>query len=166
MRHARNEIQRFAGFAHGQNFQPAFARGFHEIGGMSGVGVDDRDAMFAHDFGKQAQLRREIALEILVIVQMIARDVGEPGGGDVHRVEAVLIEPVAGGFQRQTIDAVFRQPREQRMNFNRIGCGVLQRDFARWRHHADGSHAGGLAALMLPRSGAGKRRPRFFRSCR
>ncbi len=59
-----------------------------------------------HKLGEQAELGVEVILEAWMIILMVARDVREGGCGDVHAVETVLIKPVAGGFQRQALDAI------------------------------------------------------------
>ncbi len=40
---------------------------------------------------------------------MIAAEIGEAAGGELHTVEAALVEPVAGGFHRGVRDAGVRQ---------------------------------------------------------
>ncbi len=74
---------------------------------------------------------------------MIAAEIGEGAGGDVHAIQAKLIKPVAGRFQREMVDAVLLQLRQQAMDLDRIGRGVLQGEFALGRHDADGAEAGG-----------------------
>ena len=58
-----------------------------------------------------------------MIVEMVARQIGEGAGGDAHAVEPVLVEAVRGGFQRQMRDALARQLVERAMQFDRIGRG-------------------------------------------
>ena len=59
---------------------------------------------------------------VWMIVEMIARQIGEGGGGDPHAVEPVLIETVRRRLQRQMRDALARQLRAS-MQFDRIGRG-------------------------------------------
>ena len=46
-----------------------------------------------------------------MIVEMVAREIGEAAGRDAHAVEPVLVEAVRGGFQRQMGHALARQLR-------------------------------------------------------
>ena len=72
---------------------------------MFGIGVDDGDAALAHKFREQPQLGGEVVGKVGVIVEMVAGEIGEAGRGDRDTVETVLIEAVAGGFERQMVDA-------------------------------------------------------------
>ena len=71
----------------------------------SRVGVDHRARAGAAAVREQPQLGVEIVLERRVIVEMIARQIGEGGGGQAHAVEPLLVEPVRGGLHRQMRDA-------------------------------------------------------------
>ena len=46
------------------------------------IDIDDRGGAFRQKLGEQAELLLEIILEARVIVQMIARDIGEGAGGE------------------------------------------------------------------------------------
>ena len=96
------EFQRLAANADGDEAQAATLRGSDEFARMVRVAIDHRDTAVAHEPAKQTELGLEVVLEGLVIVQMIARDVGEGCGGHIDAVETELIDSVAGGFQRET----------------------------------------------------------------
>ncbi len=117
---------------------------------MIGIGIHHGHAIGADNLVEQPQLGGEIAFEIGVIIEMIARQVGEGGSGDIRAIEAELVETMAGGFQRQMFDAIVLQLREQAVDFHRVGRGVFQRDFARGRDDADGAQAGGALAEHSP----------------
>ena len=55
--------------------------------------------------GEQPALGREIGGHVAVIVEMVARQVGEGGGAEREPVEAELVEPVARRLERDMVDA-------------------------------------------------------------
>jgi len=57
------------------------------------IDIDDRGGAFRQKLGEQPELLREIVLEARVIVQMIARDIGESAGGERDAVDAALLQP-------------------------------------------------------------------------
>ena len=81
-----------------------------------------------------------------MIVEMVARQIGEGAGGDAHAVEPVLVEAVRGRFERQMRDALAGELVERAMQLDRIGRGQRAVDFAAsarrrrwcrcWRPHA------------------------------
>ena len=92
---------------------------------LRNIGVQDGLATFRQQLSKKPGLRLEIGLHAAVIVEMIARQIGKGGGAQPHTVEAVLIETVAGGFQRQVIDTGCGQLGKELMQTNRIRRGQL-----------------------------------------
>ena len=85
-----------------------------------------------------------------MIIEVVARQVGEGAGGDAHAVEPALVETVRGGLERQMCDALTRQPVERAMQFDRIGRGQRAVGLGRRRNHADGADAGGRKAERAP----------------
>ena len=71
------------------------------------VGIDDR--MLQLRPREQLGLRSSVALERAVIVQVIARQVGEHRGIEAHPVDAVLVERVRRHFHRETSHACVAQ---------------------------------------------------------
>jgi hypothetical protein len=69
------------------------------------VRVQHGDAARRHDFAEQALLGRGIGGHVAVVVEMVARQVGEGRGHDMHAVEAELIEAVARRLHRHMFDA-------------------------------------------------------------
>ena len=49
-----------------------------------------------------------------MVVEMVARQVGEAAGREPHAVEPVLVEPVRRGFEREMGDALARELVERR----------------------------------------------------
>ena len=58
-----------------------------------------------------------------MIVEMIARQIGEGRRRDAHAVEPVLIEAVRGRFDRKMRDAFAGERIERAMQLDRIGRG-------------------------------------------
>ena len=56
------------------------------------VDIDDGAGAVRQQLGEQAELLREIILEARVIIQMIARDIGEGAGGERDAVDAALLQ--------------------------------------------------------------------------
>jgi len=73
------------------------------------------------------QLGLRVGRHGAVIIEVVAGQVGEPGGLEAQAVQPLLLQPVAGGFQRHMGDAVSCQ----------FGQGVGERDGIR------GGQAGG-----------------------
>ena len=91
--------------ADGEHLEAAPLGRLDHLPGIAIVDVDHRRAARQHQIGEQAQLGGEIGLHGRMIIEMVARQIGEGAGGDAHAVEPVLVEPVRGGFQRQMRDA-------------------------------------------------------------
>ena len=131
-------------------------RRLDHLSGIAIVDVDHRRAVRRDQVGEQPQLGGEIVFDGLVIIEMVAREVGEGAGGDAHAVEPVLVEAVRGRFERQMRDALARQRIERAVQLDRIGRGQRAVFFPSWRDHADGADAGGWQAERgpdLPREG-------------
>ena len=73
----RDEPQRVAGTADSDDIEPARFRFGRDACARFAVHVDDGGRARGQQFGEQPQLLREIVLEAHVIVQVIARDIGE-----------------------------------------------------------------------------------------
>ena len=87
---------------------------------LRGIDVKDGGAVRRQQLGEEP-LGREIRLHIRVVIEMVAGEVGESGGGEREPVETELVEPMARGFERHMIDAGFRQHGEIAMQRHRIG---------------------------------------------
>ena len=70
------------------------------------VGVEHRRAVPRQQLGEEAALGREIGRHVGVIIEMVARQVGERRRRQREPVEAELVEPVARGLERDMVDAL------------------------------------------------------------
>ena len=57
-----------------------------------------------------------------MIVEMIARDVGEACRRDAQTVKSILVEAVRRSFDREMADPVAGQRVERAMQRDRVGC--------------------------------------------
>ncbi len=99
---------------------------------------------------EQAELLREIPLEALVIVQMVARDVGEGASGEFDAVDAALLQAVARSLDRKMGDAVLGESGKDRMQLDRVRRRVLEGLGAARTHDADSAEARGAEPLPRP----------------
>ena len=74
----------------------AHARRVNEMGSLRAVCVDDGNAIGRQDLREEAQLRLPVGVERCVIIQMVTRQVGEPGRTQPNTIDAILRKPVAG----------------------------------------------------------------------
>ena len=76
---------------------------------------------------KSPSLACEVGLEVGVIVEVVAGDVGEAGRGQADAVEPELVEAVARGLHRGVGDALVGEVGEQAVQRDRLGRGVGER---------------------------------------
>ena len=135
-------------------------------GGAVAVGIHDGGAALRQQALEQPRLGREVGVHRGVIVEMLVRQVGEAGGGELQAVEAMLVETVARRLDRKMRDALARQGREILVELHRIGRGEAGVARQPRRDDAERADARGLEAKRLPRSGARSARSRTCRWCR
>ena len=140
---AADELDVVAVHADGHHFQAARLRRFDHLPGIAIVDIDHRRAAWHDQIREQPQLGLQIGFHGRMVVEMVARQIGEGAGGDTHAVKPVLIEPVRGGFQRQMGDAFAGQLIERAVQFDRVGRRQRAVFFALRRYHADGADARG-----------------------
>ncbi len=75
----------------------------------------------ANKLAEQPQLGLAIGVHVLVIVEMVAAEIGKAHGLKAEAVEPALVEPVAGGFQGDVVDAAGLEHRQARVQRQRIG---------------------------------------------
>src|SRR5207249_8664234 len=81
---------------------------------------------------EQALLRARIALHVAVIVEVIAREIGEQGGSESDAVDAPLLKADRGDFHRHTLRPRSQQLGKRTVQRNRIRRGVESRiEFSR-----------------------------------
>ena len=114
------------------------------------IDIDDRGCTGRQQFLKQPQLGSEIRIEVRMIVEMIARDVGECRRGKVQAIEPVLIEPMRRSFDREMADAIAGQGLKRAMQLDRVGCGQCAVAFAARRNDTNCADARGLVAVRRP----------------
>ena len=140
------------GAAGGQQALAAGLGDAADAGAVRVVEVDDGGGALREDALEEAELGPEVGLEVRVVVEVVAADVGEAGGGEVDAVEAELVEAVRGGLHRRVGDALVGELGEQAVQGDRLGGGVAEpgRDRAL---DADGAEVDGGLAERLPESG-------------
>ena len=87
------------------------------------VDIDDGRGAAVEQRLEQPQLGGEVRLEGLMIIEMIAGDVGEAAGRDAQAVEPELIEAVRRGFDGEMGHAVASKRVDRTMQLDRIRCG-------------------------------------------
>ena len=107
------------------------------------IDIDDRGAAWREQFLEQPQLGGEISLEARMIIEMIARDVGESRRRDLQSVEPILVEAMRGRFDRQMRDAVAGELIERAVQRDRVRRRQRAVNFAARRNDADRADAGG-----------------------
>ena len=101
--------------------------------------------------GEEPELLREIVLEACVIVQMIARNVGEGARREHDAVEAALLQAVARRFERKMGDAILGEGGEDAVKLDRVRRRVGKRLGSGRAHKADGAEARSLEPLARPK---------------
>ncbi len=117
---------------------------------IRGIGVQDRRAVMGQQVAKQPQLGREIGLVGLVIVEVVARQVGEGRCREPHAVKAMLVEAMGRCFQRQVVQAGARQISQCLVEGDRIGRGQARAAIEAVGIEAKRAHTGRLVAQMRP----------------
>src|SRR5579863_3302732 len=85
-----------------------------------------------------------------MIIEMVARDIGEPACSDLQAVESVLVEAVRGCFDGEMADAIGGERFKRAVQRDRIRRGERAVSLAARRHDADGADAGGAVAECGP----------------
>ena len=114
------------------------------------IGGNHRSTTIDHEITEQPQLRIEVMRHIGMIIHVVAREIGEAAGRDAHAVEAELVEPMRGRFERKMRDAVARDLVELPVQCDRVRRGQRAVDGAFWRNETDGADARGVMAKTLP----------------
>ena len=131
------------------------------------VGLRDRGGAGRQQRLEQPQLGGAIGAHGAVVVEVVAGQVGEAGGGQPHAVQPALVEPVRRGLHRRMLDAGPRRAAPA-VRASATGSGVV-RPGAGSKPGAirpERAQAGGLAARPASRSGAGTRPCWSCRWCR
>ena len=130
--------------------QPALPRHGKERLRLGVIGRDHGRCSRREQPAEQAQLGVAVVLDRRMVVEMIARQVGEAAGGDAHAVEAVLIEPVRGGLDGEMGDALVGKRVQGAVQVDRIGRGQRAVRLPLRGDDADRADAGGLVTERRP----------------
>ena len=96
------------------------ARRDHRFGDVA-VGVHHRRRAAWQQAAEEPQLGGEIGIDGAVIVEVVARKIGEAGGGEADAVEALLLDAVRRGFEGEMGDPVAGERVEALVQPDRIG---------------------------------------------
>ncbi len=121
----RDQANGRAGFSDRAQVQPAGGGDVAQCsqGRRVHVGVGDCGGTGGQQFGEQAQLGGAVGGLGAVIVEMVAREVGEAGGGKPNAVQPVLVQAVGRRFHGRVLDAGFRQAGEGSGETDRVRRG-------------------------------------------
>ena len=136
--------------AHGEQRRPGAERGEHEGLVLGIVDIDHRRAAIDQEVREQPQLGVAVFFHVLVIVEMVAAEIGEGHRLEMDAVHPPLVEPVAGGFQRHMVDALGLERPHRLMQRAGIGGGEAPLDQPRRRLHPQRADAGAGNTGMLP----------------
>ena len=114
------------------------------------IGIDDGRIARREQRTEQAQLGREIMIQRRMVIEVIARQVGEGAGHQPDMIEPMLGEAMRRGFQRHMGDPGLGQRSQRLMQGDRVGRRQGAVDFTIGGDDPQGPERGGLAALRLP----------------
>jgi hypothetical protein len=117
------QTQLLARAAIGEERRAALFRTRGKFSSVRIIAIDDRRAAGNQKFTEQTRFGVEIVLHGAVVIEMIAREIGEGRRRNLQSVEAILIEPMAGRFDRDMLYAVSCQRLKIGMKIDGIGRG-------------------------------------------
>ena len=121
-----NQPQGFARAPHGDHREPARLGKSCDLFAGLGIDIDDRACARQQQLAEQAKLLVEIGLEARVIVEMVARDVGEGAGRKPNAIDAALLEPMARRFERKMGDAGLGEIGKDAVKLDGVRRGVRE----------------------------------------
>ena len=155
--HLREALDRTAGkldvvavLANRHDLEATLLGGFDHLPRIAIVNADHCGAARHNQVFEQPQLGGEIGFDGRMIVEMVARQIGEGAGSDTDTIEPMLIEAVRGCFQRKMRDALAGQLVERAVQVDRIGRGQRAIVFTFGRHDADRADACGRMPERTP----------------
>ena len=137
-----------------ENAQAPRGAGGEDLRGDVAIGVDDGALAGLEQALEQLQLGREIGFHRGVIIEMVAREIGEGAGAEADAVEPMLDDAMRGGLERKMRDAATAEFVERLVQCDRIRR--RQRAIVRsaGRDDAERAERGGGDARAPPRSAA------------
>jgi hypothetical protein len=114
------------------------------------VGPHHGRAALVHDLGEQPHLGGEVVLHVGMIIEVVARQVGEGAGHDRQPFVAVLRQAVARGFVGDVSDAFAREPGHVREEGHDVRRGQPGRDAFVGGGHPERADRGRAMAAHAP----------------
>ena len=145
-----HEAQIAIGDPVGQDLDPAPRAKAAQLLEDRRVGVEHRRAARGQKLLEQAHLGGQVGRHVAVIIQMVARQVGEGRRRDLDAVEPVLVEAVARGLHDQVFHAVLGEARQTAVQLDGIGRGQRLGRAGPGRAQAERPEARRFAPLMTP----------------
>ena len=87
------------------------------------VGIDDGRLSRSQEVLEEAHLGREVMLGRRMVVEVIARQVGEGCARELHAIEPVLVEPMRRSLERQMADGAAGEIVEAAVQRDRVRRG-------------------------------------------
>ncbi|MNL24800.1 hypothetical protein D3C87_1462510 [compost metagenome] len=76
----------------------------HELLVLGIIDIDDGRATIDQEVGEQPQFGIAVLVHVLVIVEMVTAEIGEGHRLEMHAVEPMLVQAMAGRFERDMVD--------------------------------------------------------------
>ncbi len=121
-----------------------------EAPALGDVDVEHGAGVGWQQLGEEPRLGVEIGVHALVVVEMVARQIGEGRRAELEAVEAELVEAVARRLERDMVDAAPREHLQLAVQRDRVGRGERARMLEIGADDADGTEAHGASAETLP----------------
>ena len=107
--------------ADAHHLQSAFLTGSDHFRRNIAVRIDDSRLARLQEHLEQAQFCRQIIVERSMIIEVIARKIGERSGAQPHAIEPALLESMRRRFHRKMRDAIIGELLQRLMQRHRIG---------------------------------------------
>jgi len=152
-----DELQRLARAADAQIFELPLLRDPLDLRSFRLIGVGDGSRALRKERVEEPELGFQIVLERAVIVEVVARQVGEAAGCEADPVEPTLLKPWLDASSERCVTSSPARSAMISCKLDRVGCRKARgRGTARARQ---GRSCRGLPLCSppAPRSGAGRR---------
>ncbi len=122
----------------------------HDLFRDIAVGINDRRLAWLEQPLEELEFGAQIFGKRCVIVEMVAREIGERRGAEANAVEPVLHNAMRGRLQGEMGDAAGREPIQGFVQTHRIRRGQRAGDRPRGRDDAKRAERGGFGAETRP----------------
>ncbi|KFL48788.1 hypothetical protein IL54_4410 [Sphingobium sp. ba1] len=143
-RRARDKAQRLPLLADRQQLQPARRDPRDHLVRPGIIGPHHRRAIGRDHFIEQPHLGVEIAVHIAMIVEMVARQIGEGARDDRQSFSPILVQPMARRLERGMADALSAQTRHVGEESDDVRRGKARGNLVDRRRHAQRADGGGM----------------------